>query len=105
MALFPSLTLPKKKVKKFEMNIETLHINRLVPFYLMSSYLYYKEDRQVLTDEDFDRLAKRLLDNWDKVEHMHKHLITKEDLQAGTGYAIQYTQRIINAAKSWEIDK
>jgi len=87
------------------MNIETLHINRLVPFYLMSSYLYYKEDRQVLTDEDFDRLAKRLLDNWDKVEHMHKHLITKEDLQAGTGYAIQYTQRIINAAKSWEIDK
>ena len=83
------------------MNIKTLHINRLVPFYLMSSYLYYKEDRQVLTDEDFDRLAKRLLDNWDKVEHMHKHLISKEDLQAGTGYAIQYTQRIINAAKNW----
>ncbi len=87
------------------MNIETLHINRLVPFYLMSSYLYYKEDRQVLTDEDFDRLAKRLLDNWDSVEHMHKHLISKEDLQAGTGYAIQYTQRIINAAKNWEIDR
>ncbi len=83
------------------MNIETLHINRLVPFYLMSSYLYYKEDRQVLTDEDFDRLAKRLLDNWDSVEHMHKHLISKEDLQAGTGYAIKYTQRIINAAKNW----
>jgi NAD-dependent DNA ligase len=67
----------------------------------MSSYLYYKEDRQVLTDEDFDRLAKRLLDNWDSVDHMHKHLISKEDLQAGTGYAIQYTQRIINAAKNW----
>tara|TARA_R100001460_G_scaffold25725_5_gene51838 strand:+ start:2083 stop:2343 length:261 start_codon:yes stop_codon:yes gene_type:complete len=83
------------------MNIETLHINRLVPFYLMSSYLYYKEDRQVLTDGDFDRLAKRLLDNWDSVEHMHKHLISKEDLQAGTGYAIKYTQRIINAAKNW----
>jgi len=83
------------------MNIETLHINRLVPFYLMSSYLYYKEDRQVLTDGDFDRLAKRLLDNWDSVDHMHKHLISKEDLQAGTGYAIKYTQRIINAAKNW----
>jgi|TARA_R100001460_G_scaffold2812_1_gene8832 NAD-dependent DNA ligase len=83
------------------MNIETLNINRLVPFYLMSSYLYYKEDRQVLTDEEFDKLAKRLLDNWDSVEHMHKHLISKEDLQAGTGYAIQYTQRIINAAKNW----
>jgi len=83
------------------MNVETLPINRLVPFYLMSSYLYYKEDRQVLTDEDFDQLAKRLLDNWDSVEHMHKHLISKEDLQAGTGYAIKYSQRIINAAKNW----
>jgi NAD-dependent DNA ligase len=87
------------------MNIETLHINRLVPFYLMSSYLYYKEDKQVLTDEDFDKLAKRLLDNWDSVEHIHKHLISKEDLQAGTGYAIQYSQRVINAAKNWEIGK
>ena len=83
------------------MNIETLPINRLVPFYLMSCYLYYKEDRQVLTDEDFDQLAKRLLDNWDSVEHMHKHLISKGDLQAGTGYAIQYSQRIINSAKHW----
>lgn len=83
------------------MNVETLPINRLVPFYLMSSYLYYKEDRQALTDEDFDQLAKRLLDNWDSVEHMHKHLISKEDLQAGTGYAIKYSQRIINAAKNW----
>lgn len=87
------------------MNVETLHINRLVPFYLMSSYLYYKEDKQVLTDEDFDKLAKRLLDNWDSVEHIHKHLISKEDLQAGTGYAIQYSQRVINAAKNWEIGK
>ena len=83
------------------MNVETLPINRLVPFYLMSCCLYYKEDKQVLTDEDFDQLAKRLLDNWDSVEHMHKHLISKEDLQAGTGYAIKYSQRIINAAKNW----
>ena len=83
------------------MNVEKLPINRLVPFYLMSCYLYYKEDIQVLKDEDFDQLAKRLLDNWDDVEHMHKHLISKEDLQAGTGYAIKYSKRIINAAKSW----
>lgn len=87
------------------MNIETLHINRLVPFYLMSSYLYYKEDKQVFTDKDFDKLAKRLLDNWDSVEHIHKHLLSKEDLQAGTGYAIQYSQRVINAAKNWEIER
>jgi len=69
--------------------IENLSINRLVPYYLMSSYLYYKEDKQVLTD------------NWDSIEHMHKHLITKGDLTAGTGYAIKYTNMIIGAANRW----
>tara|TARA_R100000544_G_C2208615_1_gene50677 strand:- start:614 stop:832 length:219 start_codon:yes stop_codon:yes gene_type:complete len=67
----------------------------------MSSYLYYKKDKQVLTDDEFDTLCKRLLDEWDSIEHMHKHLITKEDLQAGTGYAIEYTNMIIGAAERW----
>ena len=74
---------------------------QLVPYYLMSSYLYYKKDKQVLTDDEFDTLCKRLLDEWDSIEHMHKHLITKEDLQAGTGYAIEYTNMIIGAAERW----
>ena len=84
-----------------KMTIENLSIHRLVPWYLMSSYLYYKEDKQVLTDEQFDMLCKRLLENWDSVEHMHKHLISKHDLTAGTGYAIKYTNMIINSAHRW----
>mgnify|MGYP003632569097 FL=1 len=85
-------------------DIQTISIHRLVPYYLMSSYLYYKEDKQVLTDEQFDEIAKRLLDTWDSVVHMHKHLICRGDLQAGTGYAIQYNQRIINASRRWYND-
>ena len=81
--------------------IENLSINRLVPYYLMSSYLYYKEDRQVLTDDEYDALCKRLLNEWDNVQHMHKYLITKQDLKAGTGYAIKYTNMIIGAANRW----
>ena len=84
-----------------KMTIENLSIHRLVPWYLMSSYLYYQEDKQVLTDEQFDTLCKRLLENWDSVEHMHKHLISKHDLTAGTGYAIKYTNMIINSAHRW----
>ena len=38
------------------MTIENLSIHRLVPWYLMSSYLYYQEDKQVLTDEQFEAL-------------------------------------------------
>ena len=78
-----------------------MNTQQLVPYYLMSSYLYYKKDKQVLTDDEFDTLCKRLLDEWDSIEHMHKHLITKEDLQAGTGYAIEYTNMIIGAAERW----
>ena len=83
------------------LGIDMLEQNRLVPWYLMSCYLYYEEDKQVLSDDEFDALGKRLLDEWDSVEHMHKHLITKDDLTAGTGYAIKYTNMIKNAAIRW----
>ena len=83
------------------LGIDMLHKNQLVPYYLMSSYLYYHCDKQVLNDDEYDALAKRLLDEWDSVEHMHKHLITQGDLTAGTGYAIKYTNMIKNAAIRW----
>ncbi len=83
------------------MDIQNLSPNRLVPYYLMSSYLYYHADAQVLTDDQYDQICKRLLFEWDNVEHMHKHLITKSDLDAGTGYAIKYTNMIKGAAMAW----
>ncbi len=83
------------------LGIDMLHTKQLVPYYLMSSYLYYHCDKQVLNDDEYDTLAKRLLDEWDSVEHMHKHLITKDDLTAGTGYAIKHTNMIKNAAIRW----
>ena len=83
------------------LGIDMLEQNRLVPWYLMSCYLYYEEDKQVLSDDEFDALGKRLLDEWDQVEQMHKHLITKDDLMAGTGYAIKYTNMIKGAANRW----
>ena len=32
---------------------------------------------------------------------MHKHLINKEDLKSGSGYAIKYTNMIKGASLSW----
>lgn len=69
--------------------------------YLMSCYLYYEEDVHVLSDTQFDNLCKELLDHWDEFEHPHKHLITTEDLKAGTGYAIKYPLMVIGAARQW----
>ena len=83
------------------MELHNVSLNRLVPIYLMSSYLYYEHDKNVLDDTQFDYLCKKLYDNWDSVEHMHKHLIDKDNLKAGSGYGITYTNMIIGGANSW----
>ena len=83
------------------MELSNISINRLVPIYLMSSYLYYEHDKNVLDDTQFDYLCKKLYDNWDSVEHMHKHLIDKDNLKAGSGYGITYTNMIMSSAMSW----
>jgi NAD-dependent DNA ligase len=74
------------------------NINMLVPYYLMYSYAYYKEGESLIEDAEFDQMCKDLLDNWDKIEHYHKHLIDLDSLRAGTGYAIQYPKRVQFAA-------
>ena len=82
--------------------IKNLDKNLLVPYYLMSSYLYYKEDKAVLLDSEFDLVCQRLLDEWDNIVHWHKELINKDDLSAGTGYAIgEYPNRVKYAALSF----
>tara|TARA_Y100001954_G_scaffold132980_1_gene142050 strand:- start:1366 stop:1611 length:246 start_codon:yes stop_codon:yes gene_type:complete len=52
--------------------------------YLMCAYAYYELDKPLIEDFEFDALAKEILDNWDNIEHMHKHLLTKDMLVAGT---------------------
>ena len=50
----------------------------------MCSYAYYKLDKNLITDQEFDQLAKHILDNWDAIDHPHKYLLTKDMLEAGT---------------------
>ena len=65
-------------------SIISSNLNMSVPYYLMASYAYYKEDNPILTDDFFDRLAKKILNNWDNIEHYHKHLLDKDSLEAGS---------------------
>ena len=80
--------------------------NMLVPYYLMFSYLYYEKDVSLIEDTEFDILCQTLLEKYDSVEHMHKHLVSKESLTAGTGYDIVYTNMIKDSAmklkESWK---
>lgn len=86
-------------------DIERISPNRLVPYYLMSSYLYYRKDKAVLSDADFDLLCKRILREWGDIKHPHKKLIKKGALEAGTGFSIKkYPNITMSAAETWYSD-
>ena len=72
--------------------------NMLIPYYLMFSYLYYEKNISLINDNEFDQMCKTLLDKLDSLTHMHKHLVKKESLTAGTGYDIKYTNLIKDSA-------
>ena len=72
--------------------------NMLIPYYLMLSYLYYEKNITLIDDTEFDQMCKTLLEKLDGLTHMHKHLVKKENLTAGTGYDIKYTNLIKDSA-------
>ena len=72
--------------------------NMLVPYYLMYSYAYYIEGESLVEDVEFDQMCQDLLEKWDIITHWHKNLIELDSLRAGTGYALQYPNRVKYAA-------
>lgn len=78
---------------------------KLVQAFLMSSFAYYCLNRSLMSDEQFDKLCKRLHDIYDTFDHPHKYLISKEDLAAGTGFAIKDYPTIVMHATWHKLDK
>ena len=72
--------------------------NMLVPYYLMYSYAYYKENESLITDSEYDQICQDLITNWNDITHWHKPLLNLESLKAGTGYDIKYPNRVVAAA-------
>ena len=65
-----------------------------VPYYLMASYAYYEQDDPIFSDSYYDELAKFILKNYDTIDHYHKHLISTDDLEAGS-YLGTYPGKVI----------
>ena len=65
-----------------------------VPYYLMASYAYYEQDDPIFSDAYYDELANFILDNYDTIDHYHKYLISKDDLEAGS-YLGSYPSKVI----------
>ena len=66
----------------------------------MCAYAYYELDKTLISDTEFDMLAKEILDNWDNIEHMHKYLLTKDMLVAGT-YLGEYPNMVKGAVGNY----
>lgn len=65
----------------------------------MASYAYYEESDPIFTDQFFDDMGKTMLEVWDDIEHFHKELISRDDLNAGT-YLGEYPERVKGGLKS-----
>ena len=66
----------------------------------MCAYAYYELDKPLISDTEFDLLAKDILNDWDSIEHMHKYLLTKDMLEAGT-YLGEYPNMVKGAVGNY----
>jgi hypothetical protein len=71
-----------------------------IPAYLVASYAYYVMDDPVMADEDYDQLCKKLDTWWFMIDHPHKKHVDREAVRAGTGYGIDYPERVVGAYQS-----
>ena len=56
-------------------------IESSVPIYIMAQYAKCVEHDPLLSESYLKKLSKKMLDNWNKIVHNHKHLISEEDLK------------------------
>jgi hypothetical protein len=74
------------------------NINMAVPWYIMAAYAYYVDDEPILSDAGFDRLAKKILSNWEEIDHYHKEYLNEDMLKSGT-YLGDYPSRVEGAVQ------
>ena len=67
----------------------------------MSSYAYYVEDDPIVSDAEYDIICRMLDENWEEIEHSHKSWVVREDLKAGTGYSLEYPDRVKHATQHY----
>ena len=88
--------MTKRKDQLFDkdcLDVVDDNLNMSVPWYLMASYAYYEEDRPILSDSVFDRLARKILEFWDIIDHLHKDYLNEDMLKAGT-FIGEYPSRV-----------
>lgn len=62
--------------------------------WLEAGYEYYVDPPlytlPIMSDYDYDRLSRELLDTFDDWNHPLKYLVSEDDLRKGSGFAIKW---------------
>jgi hypothetical protein len=75
--------------------------NQALSYWLTHSYLYYVIGDPIMSDNDFNTLSQWLIKSWHLVDHMHKDLVTIDNLKASSGFDITYPKIVESCA--WQL--
>ena len=89
------------RIIKHNSNLSVVPITKIARHYIMSSYLYYELDVNVLDDFEFNYICKRLYEEYDDINPIVKKHIDRSELVASTGYTLTYTRLMRHAAVMW----
>ena len=78
------------------------HAARLL---IMSAYLYYRCDTNVIDDGEYDKLSLAVAKNWDKLGPQLQWQLVDPDAIRATGSGILITQMGVSAALAWYKNK
>lgn len=67
--------------------ISELSSGLLIPHYFIHCAAYYIHDDSLIADHEFHELCRRIVDEWNMLEHMHKSLIDINQLKIKSGKA------------------
>lgn len=76
--------------------------------FLVNSYAYYKLDESLVSDSEYDAMAKKLLEGWSKFEHKHKYLVDEDDLTSASLFSLhegKYPSIVISCATMLVVEK
>lgn len=98
------MTLPVVNGNYDEVARESFKVNpsSAVSWWIAASYQYYHCNESLLSDECYDRMAKYIQKNFENLKHPHLHLISKENLTAGSLYnlkASEYPEIVKNSSE------
>ena len=77
-------------------HIDLIPLCALIPNYLIASFCYYVLDDSPMTDDAFDYLCKRIVDNKERITHEHKAMAFEAGVEAGTCLlsSVEYPARV-----------